>query len=370
MSNVKVVWFSGLPSHYMSELHTRLENKFENIYFVYTPPEIRGIEFSHEKLSLPRNSILLPFHSSYIRAWKTLNHFNPRAVFISGNYPRTNLIAAFWAKLKNRELHYLSDSNILDIKNIKRGVLNQFFLKRLFLLATKLWFIGTRNKDFYISVCGSLPILRKLHYFPLPHLCDNFEKNPTASDSLFTFLMLGRLVDVKAFDKGLYAFSQLAIQERKRSQILIAGDGPQRASLERLASLLGISQSVIFLGSIASDKVPDIFARAHVVLVPSNQEPWGLVVNEALSSARPVIAPYWIGSAPDLIHDKETGILLADNSPDSILNAMQYCLDHPDLVTKMGLSGQKLIREGGWSIFGSIDSISRIINGLNNGVAL
>jgi glycosyltransferase involved in cell wall biosynthesis len=350
----------------MSELHHHLEKKFENIHFIYAPNSARGIEFSHEQLSLPNHSTILSSKSSYIEAWKNLNCLNPKAILISGNYPRINLVAAFWAKYKKRELYYLSDSNILDLKNIKRSFLNKLFLRKLLLSATKLLVIGARNQEFYISVCKSNFIETKLHRFVLPHLCDSFELPIQRKRNSFTFLILGRLIDIKGIDCAIRAFSMLAKQDRSKCQMVIAGDGPSSGSLKSLSYDLGVDGQIKFLGSIPSNEAPYIFAQADVVIVPSYQEPWGLVVNEALSSAKPVIAPHWIGSAIDLIQEKETGLVLEDNSPESIMNAMKYCIDHPDLVVRMGLSGRRLIRDGGWHIYGTIDSFSQLISHLND----
>lgn len=361
----KIVWFSSLPAHYMSELHHQIEEKFEDIHFIYAPTGSRGIEFSHERLNLPNHSTILASQSSFVEAWKNLNRLNPRAILISGNYPRVNLAAAFWAKYKDRELYYLSDSNILDLKNIKRGFLNKLFLRKLLLSATKLLVIGTRNREFYISVCKDSFIEDKLHRFALPHSYNSFELPMQQSRDNFTFLIMGRLVEVKGVDCAIRALSMLAQKDKSKCQMVIAGDGPSRVSLQRLSHDLGVDGLVKFLGSIPSNQTPYIFAQADVVIVPSYQEPWGLVVNEALSSAKPVIAPHWIGSAIDLLQEKETGLVLEDNSAESIMNAMKYCIDHPDLVVRMGLSGRNLIRNGGWHIDGAIDSFSQLINHLN-----
>lgn len=362
MGNKRIVWLSSVPAHYMSELHLRLESQFSNISFVYSPLEVRGVEFSHEQLHLPKNSTVLESSKSFLQAWNELKSLDPDVVIISGNYPRVNLVAAFWAKMHKRSLCYLSDSNVLDIKNIKKSWLGKFALKILMLSTAKLLFIGMRNKEFYISICGSDAALKRLHRFPLPHLCDPFENSVGSTDRKFTFLILGRLVDVKAVDRVLYAFSQLERDVVERSQLLIAGDGPLKKYLENLSARLGINQSVIFLGSIPSNKAANIFSRAHVVLVTSHQEPWGLVINEAFSSSKPVIVPHWVGARPDLVRNLETGIVIADNSPESIAKAMQFSFHNQNLMRQMGLSGRKLIREGGWNIYGAIDSISLLIN--------
>jgi hypothetical protein len=129
---LKIVWFSGFPAHYMAEFHVRLEREYQGLHFIYVPLGDRGLDFSHEQLSLPENMTILPAKNSYLASWRALNALNPEAILISGNYPRPNLIAALWAKYKRHPIYYWSDSNAQDRKNIHRSRLNQFFLKRLF----------------------------------------------------------------------------------------------------------------------------------------------------------------------------------------------------------------------------------------------
>lgn len=362
---MKIVWFGGFPAHYMSNFHVLIESKFCGVFFLYVPLGKRGSEFSHEYTMLPHDSLVLRSSWSVIQAWRILNRLNAKAILIAGNYPRINLVAAIWARYNKRELFYLSDSNILDLKNISRNIFNQFFLKKLLQSTSKLLSIGSRNKEFYIKVCGIDFALPRLHHFPLPHSAELFEGCPQKSEPILTFLLLGRLVQVKAVDHVLYAFSGLSKEDQKKSRILIAGDGPLKSYLENLAQTLGIGDRVEFLGSIPSTNTPDIYAKADVVLVPSHQEPWGLVINEALSSGRPVIAPPWVGSSVDLVKNQETGLIVTDNSPVSIRGAMKYCLDHPHNVKKMGLSGRALVRDGGWTVDRAIDSFENLIRLLN-----
>jgi glycosyltransferase involved in cell wall biosynthesis len=358
---LKIVWFSGFPAHYMAEFHVRLEREYQGLHFIYVPLGDRGLDFSHEQLSLPENMTILPAKNSYLASWRALNALNPEAILISGNYPRPNLIAALWAKYKRHPIYYWSDSNAQDRKNIHRSRLNQFFLKRLLLAMTKLLYIGKNNKNFYISVCGYSEVKNKLQFFPLPHPCDAFETTIKKPQDKLIFLVLGRLVDVKAVDHAIHAMALISQDDRKKCQMLIAGNGPSKLKLEKLVKQLDLSEVVSFLGSIPSTQAPQIFSQADIVLVPSHQEPWGLVVNEALSSGKPVITPNWVGSCADLIVNHQTGIVISDNLPNTIANAMKFFIDNPTKAKEMGLAGRQLIRDGGWNIHQSVEVFGKIL---------
>jgi glycosyltransferase involved in cell wall biosynthesis len=73
-------------------------------------------------------------------------------------------------------------------------------------------------------------------------------------------------------------------------RLVIAGDGPQRAELERLAIELGVNDRVVFLGVVTRDELPDLYASADAFVFPSTTETQGLVQAEALAAGALVIA--------------------------------------------------------------------------------
>ncbi len=358
----RLVWVGAHPAHYMSEFHVRLEAEFDGLHFLYRHQSQRGVEFSHEHIILPKRSTVLSLEHEYLNVWRKLNFLDPQSILIAGNYPRLNLVAALWAHQKKRSLYYLSDSNVLDLKNINRSFINKVILRILFSWVTKFLVIGKRNQDFYIDICGLSSIANRAHHFPLPHLSYVFESvQPKHLSECFSFLVLGRLVEQKSVDHAIRAFSKLEKKDQLISKLIIAGDGPLKPTLEKLVKSLGVEERVVFLGSVPSGKTSEVYESADAVIVPSSQEPWGLVVNEALSSARPVITSSRVGSCPDLVQNGITGLVLENNSPESIKNAMKYCLDHPDEIKKIGLAGRNMIRDGGWHIDQSIESIRKLL---------
>ena len=115
-------------------------------------------------------------------------------------------------------------------------------------------------------------------------------------------IALGRLHGNKGFELLLDALAAT-----RRVELWIAGDGPLRARLERMALRLGIARRVAFLGW--RDDLPALLARADLLICPSLLEPLGNVVIEAWSAGLPVVATASDGPAA-LIRDGETGILV------------------------------------------------------------
>jgi glycosyltransferase involved in cell wall biosynthesis len=151
-------------------------------------------------------------------------------------------------------------------------------------------------------------------------------------------LALGRLHPNKGFDLLLEALAGT------REVILwIAGDGPLRPSLERLATRLGIAGRVRFLGW--REDVPRLFAAADLLVCPSLHEPLGNVVIEAWSAGLAVVATASDGPA-GLIEDGESGILVPlpgarGGGPQALGDAIERVCADPALRARLGNAGRR-----------------------------
>jgi glycosyltransferase involved in cell wall biosynthesis len=151
-------------------------------------------------------------------------------------------------------------------------------------------------------------------------------------------LALGRLHPNKGFDLLLEALA-----ETRNVTLWIAGDGPLRSSLERLASRLGIAGRVRFLGW--REDVPHLLAAADLLVCPSLHEPLGNVVIEAWSAGLPVVATASDGPAA-LIQDGESGILVPlpgarGGGPQALADAIERVCADPTLRARLGKAGRR-----------------------------
>jgi glycosyltransferase involved in cell wall biosynthesis len=144
-------------------------------------------------------------------------------------------------------------------------------------------------------------------------------ENLGVSDEDFVVGFVGRLHPVKGVDILIKAFL-LILQQSPHYLLVLAGDGPQRKSLEQMTTKLGVSDRVRFLGM--RDDVPQIMAAFDIGVVPSRQEPFGRVAVEFMRMKVPVICSGADGLA-ELVHDGQTGIVVPKNSPEHICKAIQ-----------------------------------------------
>lgn len=151
-------------------------------------------------------------------------------------------------------------------------------------------------------------------------------------------LALGRLHPNKGFD-----FLLEALAATRRVDLWLAGEGPLRPQLERLATRLGITDRVRFLGW--RDDVPALMASADMLVCPSLREPLGNVVIEAWSAGLPVVATASDGPA-GLITDGETGILVPlpgtnNGGPGALAEAIERLCADPTLCARLGRAGRR-----------------------------
>jgi len=129
-----------------------------------------------------------------------------------------------------------------------------------------------------------------------------------------TLLFIGRMKKHKLPDHALAAFTNLK-KKIPDLQMWLIGDGIMRKKLERRNIT-----DVTFYGRINNELKYDLLRRAHLVLMPSVREGWGLVVTEANAMGTPVVA-YNVPGLRDSVIDGKTGVLLKENSPESLSRA-------------------------------------------------
>jgi glycosyltransferase involved in cell wall biosynthesis len=125
--------------------------------------------------------------------------------------------------------------------------------------------------------------------------------------------------------------------------LVIVGDGEERAALERRAAQTGCS-TVRFCGFRNQSELPRFFDIASVFVLPSRDEPWGLVVNEVMNAGRAVIVSDDVGCQPDLVEDGIEGCVFPAGDVGALTNALRKVLATPETAAAMGQRGLAKIR--------------------------
>jgi len=191
----------------------------------------------------------------------------------------------------------------------------------------------------------------RVHVLPVGVNPDQFTfatRSPAPGQPI-RLLTVGNLVEVKGVEYGLRAFARLA-SENPRIRYDVVGDGPLRLPLKRLAGELDVQDRVCFHGGLPQARVRDVYAAAHVFLLPGviarngAQEGQGRVLIEAQAAGLPVIASN-VGGIPETVKDGESGFLVQTRDVDALAGRLQHLLEHPETWPALGEAGRKLVEE-------------------------
>jgi glycosyltransferase involved in cell wall biosynthesis len=138
-------------------------------------------------------------------------------------------------------------------------------------------------------------------------------------------LGFGRLVPKKGYDLLLQALAGLH-RRGCRATLLLAGEGPERAALERLSRALGVAAHVEFAGW--CEDVGALLGDADLFVLPSRREPFGIAVLEAMAAGVPIVATRTDG--PSEVLDEATAFLAAPDSVASLEQTLHRALIEVD----------------------------------------
>ncbi len=136
---------------------------------------------------------------------------------------------------------------------------------------------------------------------------------------------VGRLAQEKGLDTLLEAAEGLPVE------IVLAGTGPEEARLRGMAG-----PNVIFLGQVARDDLPALYADADVAVMPSRSDPWGMVLNEAALAGLPLVSTTAAGAAHELIEEGVNGFRVPPGDPTALRAALVRLLEDDALRKSAG----------------------------------
>lgn len=147
-------------------------------------------------------------------------------------------------------------------------------------------------------------------------------------------------------------------------QVLIVGEGPERAELERRIAALGLAGTVTLLGH--RDDVRDLIADFDAAVCCSDFEGTPLSVLEYMQASLPIVATR-VGGIPDIVRDGVGGILVEPRDPAALAAATARILEDPGLAAKLGSAArQRQLAE--FDIGVTVRAVERIYEGLASGL--
>ena len=155
-----------------------------------------------------------------------------------------------------------------------------------------------------------------------------------------TILFCGRLVQQKGPDLLLEAIPSV-LSYHPTAKFVFAGDGHMRSALERRTGQLGIGHAVRFLGHRDGQELVDLFKMCDALCVPSRNEPFGIVVLEAWSAGKPVVATM-NGGPNEYVRHEVDGLKIYANSDSVAWGVGTLCADW-EKARAMGQAGKEAV---------------------------
>jgi len=276
------------------------------------------------------------------------------------------------ANILNIPVLVRSDSQLKDRpRSGLRLALKNVFFALLRNLVDAVLVSGTLNADYWRHYMG-----RDFPLFMLPYAVDNawFQRwcllaKPTRPEleaelniapGCPVILFASKLQTRKLCSDLVSAYANFiaGTPEETHSYLVIVGDGEERANLEAQVATLGLT-GVRFAGFRNQTEMPGFLSLATVFVLPARHEPWGLIVNEAMNAALPVIVSDDVGAQPDLITDGVEGCVYPVGDIAALTDALHRVLDNPETAVQMGQ--QALARINQWSFEADIIGLREAI---------
>lgn len=293
-------------------------------------------------------------------------------VWIHGWNSFSNWLALLTAFKLNIPVLLRTETNLLPKISKIKFFLKKTFLGMLFKKISAFLAIGKYNALFY----EAFGVTRE-KIFLVPYCVDNYFFISRANEltnkreylkekfkipkELPVILFSGKLVDVKRPMDLLKAYSQMISSQQ--AALVYVGDGYLRKDLESYSFQKGLKH-VYFMGFKNQTELPELYAMSDIFVLPSDYEPWGLVVNEAMCFGLPVIVTNMVGASGDLIKDDVNGFFYKVSDINSLSKKLELLLTDQELRKKMGDASLEIIKK--WSYKEGVNGLLSSLHHIKN----
>ncbi len=286
---------------------------------------------------------LAPFSLQLARAAKERA---PRWDAIVSHWALPSALAAGWAR---QDQPHLAVFHSADLHLLSQLPMRRALARSIARGATSMLFVSPQHRERFLSL---LPPLVRSGAAGRAHVCPMGVTPPAKLDvargalrkrlgfDRFTVLSLGRLVPIKGIGDAIRAVAAL-----KDVDLVIAGDGPERASLERLAKETGAD--IRFVGVLTGEEKTAYLRGADAFVLPSRPAKSGreegvpTALIEAMTHGLPIVASR-TGGIPSILDEGECGLLVPPGDPGALCRALDRLAEDDKLRRRLGRRASKV----------------------------
>jgi len=165
-------------------------------------------------------------------------------------------------------------------------------------------------------------------------------------EGCLVILYASKMTRRKRAEDLLHAYASLVkgIDSKEMPYLIYIGDGECYEDLKSLAISLSL-KNIVFLGFKNQSELAPYFDLCDVFVLPSENEPWGLVINEVMNFSKPIIATDQVGCAPDLIRHGENGFIYSVGDISALGDYLKRFVLNPSLSEAMGKLSLSIINQ-------------------------
>jgi glycosyltransferase involved in cell wall biosynthesis len=312
--------------------------------------------YDHKFLSILRRPSRLGFWQvDNPQVGQALDQFNPSIVKVFGYAHRTNWRVARWATDRRRPLLLYSDSNVKTQPSWAKRLAKRLIVRRFYDQVAGALFVGDNNRAYHKSYGipetrlfpGCLPIDRTQLHKLIP---DRIAVRRIVRERLrippeaFVVMMSGKYVQRK---RPLDLVAAIKRTEAKYPVwSLLVGEGPERQAIEEFCRKKGVNHTVL-TGFVNQSKIPEYYAAADAIAVPSSYDPHPLVVSEGASFGLPIIVSDQVGciGASDTAQPGVNAIVYPCGQPDRLREAIERLYLDGKLYSSMSAGSLRIAAE-------------------------
>ncbi len=158
------------------------------------------------------------------------------------------------------------------------------------------------------------------------------------------FLFVGRLIREKGVHKLLEASSLLVQRGLNCFSVVLVGKGFHEEEMRQFARTLGIENRVRWEGFVPYEALGAYYQACDVFILPSLQDTWGVVVEEAMAFGKPVLCSRYAGSKK-VVEDGVNGFVFDADNPEELADYMARFIRDPGLIAKFGSASKELSQQ-------------------------
>ncbi len=213
---------------------------------------------------------------------------------------------------------------------------------------------GTRAREYLISLGADpqkiflAPCVIDIEFFHRQSKISPSEKKKLKDrfhirqDSL-VILYSGQLIKRKGLIYLLQAFSEIE-SKYKNVTLVFQGYGPEKENLFKQCFDENI-KNVVFSDHLEIEEIPKIYALADIFVLPSYEETWGRVINEAMACGLPIITTQKVGASVDLVKDGVNGLVVQAENSLALQKAIESLITNDDLRKRMGRASWEISKK-------------------------